>query len=260
MRLNNGRSRERAGIQVIARAAKILRALEDEASGLSLGEIASRVSLARSTVQRIVQALLDEQLLMSASNKGRVKLGPALVRLGAAASIEVAQIAHGYMQDLARSLGETVDLSTMKGDAAVFIGQVAGSHRLAAISRVGTVFPLHSTANGKAMLACLPAARRTELISRRLTKDTPATITKAKGLQQQIEEILKTGLAYDREEHTDGICAIGTSFLDAFDRPYALSIPVPKPRYEPNRRTLEKSLLEVRSVLVRKIGGSLPGM
>ncbi len=44
-------------VQVIARAAAILRALEDEADGLSLGQIAQRVCLARSTVQRIVAAL-----------------------------------------------------------------------------------------------------------------------------------------------------------------------------------------------------------
>jgi hypothetical protein len=37
-------------IQVIARAARVLRALEGEQSGLSLAQIAQRVDLARSTV------------------------------------------------------------------------------------------------------------------------------------------------------------------------------------------------------------------
>ena len=45
------------GIQVIARAAAVLRALENEPAGLSLGKIAQRVDLSRSTVQRIVDAL-----------------------------------------------------------------------------------------------------------------------------------------------------------------------------------------------------------
>ena len=47
-------ARERNGVQVIARAAQVLRVLEHETEGLSLGEIAGRVDLARSTVQRIV--------------------------------------------------------------------------------------------------------------------------------------------------------------------------------------------------------------
>jgi AraC-like DNA-binding protein len=44
-------------IQVIARAASVLRALEGEQTGLSLAQISQRVNLARSTVQRIVDAL-----------------------------------------------------------------------------------------------------------------------------------------------------------------------------------------------------------
>ena len=50
------------GIQVIARAARILRELENEHDGLSLGQIAKRVGLPRSTVQRIVGALTEEHL------------------------------------------------------------------------------------------------------------------------------------------------------------------------------------------------------
>ena len=54
-------------IQVITRAANVLRSLEGEASGLTLGQIAQRVGLARSTVQRIVDALREEQFLIAAS-------------------------------------------------------------------------------------------------------------------------------------------------------------------------------------------------
>ena len=72
-----------AGIQVITRAAPILRALHDETAGLSLAQIAERVGLPRSTVQRIVTALSDERLLMTASPDGRVRLGPGLLALAA---------------------------------------------------------------------------------------------------------------------------------------------------------------------------------
>ena len=57
---------DKSQVQVIARAAAILRALEDENSGLSLGQIAQRVSLARSTVQRIVAALSAEVFVIAA--------------------------------------------------------------------------------------------------------------------------------------------------------------------------------------------------
>ena len=67
---------DKSQVQVIARAAAILRALENEAAGLSLGQIAQRVNLARSTVQRIVAALEAEKLVIAASPTGRVRLGP----------------------------------------------------------------------------------------------------------------------------------------------------------------------------------------
>src|SRR5262245_13661452 len=75
--------KEKSQIQVIARAGAILRALENEASGLSLGQIAQRVALARSTVQRIVAALAAEKLVIAASPLGRVRLGPVILRLAA---------------------------------------------------------------------------------------------------------------------------------------------------------------------------------
>ena len=68
-------------IQVISRAAAILRVVEQEGTGLSLGQIAGRVGLARSTVQRIVNALEGEGLLFVAGAAGKVVLGPALLRL-----------------------------------------------------------------------------------------------------------------------------------------------------------------------------------
>src|SRR5438132_5068512 len=54
---SNVKPEDKSQVQVIARAAAILRALEEEPAGLSLGQIAQRVALARSTVQRIVAAL-----------------------------------------------------------------------------------------------------------------------------------------------------------------------------------------------------------
>ena len=49
-------------VQVIARAAAILRTVGEDGGGLSLGQIAQRVGLARSTVQRIVNALEAERV------------------------------------------------------------------------------------------------------------------------------------------------------------------------------------------------------
>src|SRR5580692_2393715 len=117
-------------IQVIKRAIVVLHALEGEPDGLSLGRIAERVGLARSTVQRIIEALRAEQFVIAASPTSGVRLGPALIRLAASASVEFDQITRPIMAELSQSLGETVDLSVLKGFSAVFTDQVQGAHRL----------------------------------------------------------------------------------------------------------------------------------
>src|SRR5215467_15564733 len=96
----NNKPSDKSQVQVIARAAAILRALEDESLGLSLGQIAQRVNLARSTVQRIVAALQAEKLVIAATPNGRVRLGPAILRLAASVRSDFVTLARPLLERL----------------------------------------------------------------------------------------------------------------------------------------------------------------
>ncbi len=244
---------DRNGVQVIARAAAILRALESEPNGLSLGELAKRLGLARSTVQRLVGALADEQLVMTGGPRGGVTLGSALVRLAASANIETDRIVRPFLQALSRDLSETVDLSTLRGRTAVFVDQVAGTSRLTAISAVGDAFPLHCSANGKALLACLAPERVRALVDGRLIAMTENTLTDFPKLEAEIAETRSTHLSFDIEEHSEGICAVGTAFIDPLDRQFALSVPVPTARFAAKRTAIADALVAVRADIMRKM-------
>jgi DNA-binding IclR family transcriptional regulator len=236
------RSSQRSGIQVIARAAAVLRSLQHAPDGLSHAEIASRVHLPRSTVQRIVAALVNEQLLMSASLTARVKLGPALIQLAAGTNVGTEKFVRPFMQELARLVDETVDLSVLEGKSAVFVEQIQGTQRLVALSAVGKEFPLHCTANGKALLSLLPPDRRDLLLKGRLARHTAATATDRETLDVELRESETTGLAYDFEEHSVGICAVGAAFRDSLGREYSLSIPAPSARFASKREFLARAL------------------
>lgn len=232
----------------------MLRALEDESDGLSLGEIAARVGLARSTVQRIVAALAEEQLLIAATPKSRVKLGPALVRLARSTNIEIEQIVHPIMESFSRKINETVDLSVVQGKSAVFVDQVLGSHRLRAVSAIGERFPLHSSACGKALLAMQPEARLQKLLSGELERFTENTITDHEKLRAQLKQLRNGEAVEDIEEHTEGICAVGIAFADPLDRIFAISIPVPTSRYMRNREKLRNVVRECRDQILSALG------
>lgn len=248
-------SSQRQGIQVIARAAAILRALENENDGLSLGQISKRVNLPRSTVQRIVGALADEQLLIAATPNARVMLGPAILRMAANTNFDFVTFVRPQLEELARRTNETVDLSMLRQDRMIFVDQIAGSHRLRAVSAVGEAFPTFSTANGKAALSLLDDAEITELLDDSLYAETPNTITNIAKLLHDIEEVRATNIAIDNEEHTEGICALGTAFCDPVGRVFAVSVPVPTTRFGRIRESVIGELLGFRKELLAAMAG-----
>lgn len=250
------KSATKSGIQVISRAARVLRSLEEHPHGLSLGEIASRVNLPRSTVQRIVTALAEEQLLIAATPKSRVKLGPALIRLARATNNEIDQVAHPFMAALCRGINETIDLSVMQGNTSVFIDQLLGTHRLRTVSAIGEQFPLHCTACGKALLSTLPDKKLGRALSRKLEVYTEHTITDPDVLRAEIAAIRKEGVAYDIEEHTEGVCAISVAFTDPLDRSFSISIPLPIHRFHRHKDRFTEELINCRDQIVATLGDS----
>ena len=244
-------SSARAGIQVIARAAKILRILESERDGLSLGQIAKRAGLPRSTVQRIVQSLAVEQFVIAATPNARVMLGPAILRMASNTRFEFASFVRPYLERLADETGETVDLSLRRGDKMVFIDQIRSRHRLSAVSAVGESFPMFSTANGKAALALLGDDELRALLPDPLPTETPNTITETSKLVAEVDGVRERLYAEDNEEHTEGISAIGVAFHDPGGRIFAVSMPVPTARFQRSKDALVDALLETRRDLLQ---------
>jgi DNA-binding IclR family transcriptional regulator len=233
---------DKTQVQVIARAAAILRALEEQPAGLSLGQIAQRVTLARSTVQRIVAALEAEKLVIAASPTGRVRLGPTILRLAASARTDFVAVARPFLVRLSSELAETVDLATIRKDHLIFIDQVIGPQRLRAVSAVGETFPLYCTANGKAYLAQLDEVAIARLIGTGYERRTPNTITRLAELVKDLKAARKAGVAFDREEHTLGICAAGVVMRDLLGNDVAISVPVPAQRFYERQKLIAERL------------------
>jgi DNA-binding IclR family transcriptional regulator len=244
---------ERSQVQVIARAAAILRALEDTPHGLSLGQIARKVALARSTVQRIVAALEAEKLLIAASPTGRVRLGPALQRLAASVETDFVALARPHLRDLSATLRETVDLSALRRASMVFIDQAVGPQRLRTVSAVGELFPLHCSAPGKATLAGLADADIERLIGRIYEARTPHTLVTLETLRADLAHTRATGLAYDREEHTLGVCAVAVALRDPLGNAVSISVPVPSQRFAGREAEIAHALLNTRTLIEERL-------
>ena len=76
---------QRNGVQVLARAATILRLLAaDSSGGLTFSELVARSGLPRTTVHRIRGALEHEDFIYTDAATGRLHLGPGIMRLAMA--------------------------------------------------------------------------------------------------------------------------------------------------------------------------------
>ncbi|WP_434050820.1 MAG: IclR family transcriptional regulator [Roseibium sp.] len=240
------------GVQVISRAAEILRVLKNDNSGLSLGQIAERVQLPRSTVQRIVNALLSERLVMSSSAEGGLRLGSEIQSLAAAGRVNMAELVHPVLTDLARRMKETVDLAVFRDDHMVFLDQVVGTHRLRTVSAVGEVFPMTDTANGKAALSLFEDDRVVAIASREL-KSGGESQRPLSDFLREIEDIREAGIAWDLDEHTQGISAAGFAFQDPVGLTYAISVPVPSHRFGTLKESLAEQLSEARTAVLKLV-------
>ena len=227
-------------MRVIARVADILRALRADDDGLSLGEIAERIALPRSTVQRLVNALIAEGLVI-ASASGGFRLGPEIQSLAAASRASVADLIRPVLTDLSDRTKETVDLAVFQGDHMLFVDQVVGTHRLRAVSAVGETFPMTTTANGKATLALLAPDVVRELAGRELEGRGKGAV---RLLERALARVRKDGFALDLDEHTRGISAVGAAFPGGDGMIYAISIPVPSHRFAEQHDALTAALLD----------------
>jgi DNA-binding IclR family transcriptional regulator len=238
-------------VQVIARAADILNAIGDRPEGLSLAQIAAIVDLSRSTVHRIVVALCRQDFLL-ATNSG-YKLGPALLHLADASRSNFQISVRPYLEELCADLHETVDLSEITGPTVTFVDQVIAQRRLRAVSATGLSFPLHCTAPGKAILASLDPDVAERLLPDVLERYSPSTVTDRAALMRELDDVRRDGVAFDREEHTIGICAVGMALRAPSGAWYAVSVPLPTQRFYGQEARLVEALSSCVARIVRDL-------
>ena len=236
-----------AGIGVVARSAAILRTLAETPDGMSLGQIASRIGLPRSTVQRLVAALDIEGLITTGTSAGQISLGAEFLRIAGQARRAVIDRVRPIMETISAELEETVDFSKVQRDNIVFLEQVAGKHRLAAVSHVGDVFPLHCTSVGKSYLASLQPNSLASVLGSSLTRYTSQTIVDFPKLMKELAGVVGDGVAFDMEEHTDGISAVGFAFEDRAANWFGISVPMPTTRFVSKSDQAQKLLKAMAS-------------
>jgi DNA-binding IclR family transcriptional regulator len=216
-------------IQAVDRALRILTVLQG-GRRMSLGEIASAIDLAPSTVHGLVRTLLAHGMVQQEIDSGRYRLGPATLRLGNVYldTLELRSRVAIWAEGLARRTGCAVRTAVLLFDEVVVVAHEPRPDGTRQMPEVGIVIPAHASALGKALLAFQTDVKAGD----ELRSMTGETITDPSVLDEQLEQIRSTGIAMEVEEAVLGECAAAAPVFDASgEATGAISLVVPAARW-----------------------------
>lgn len=124
---------------------------------LTIARVTQASGLPRTPVTRLVNSLQADQFVIASGTT--IRLGPALLRLAAAAHLDAATLVRPHLEALSRELHETVDLWIEREASAKLVDEVTSDREVRIVSPAGFQLPLNTTAPGKVFLASLPSGQ-----------------------------------------------------------------------------------------------------
>ncbi|WP_300679724.1 IclR family transcriptional regulator [Nocardioides sp.] len=220
---------------VLGKAVAILRAFSAHDRVLPLAELVRRTGLPKGTVHRIAGDLVEHRLMDKTAQGYRLSGGLFELGLRASAERTLLEVAMPFLQDLYERTHETVHLGVREGEEVVYIAKIGGHRQARTPSRTGGRMPMHCTALGKVLLAHATPELRAEVLSKPLERRTPHTIIAPGVLRQQLDRVLETGVAFEREESTAGLLCVASPVFepDGSSPVAAISVTGPVGRFRP---------------------------
>ncbi|MBI5089714.1 MAG: IclR family transcriptional regulator [Actinobacteria bacterium] len=200
----NGNPNERS---VLGRAARVMDAFGAQDPVLSLNDLTARVGLPKSTVHRIAEQLVELSWLERTACGYRV--GMRLFEIGGLVESRhrLRNAALPYLQDLSQRFRMSAHLGVLDGHEVLYL-ETLPARGAALPTRQGSRMPAYCTGLGKALLAFSDQKCVDATISHGLAPRTEYTIVVPDVLRNELGEIVRNGVAYDREESIRGVgCA-----------------------------------------------------
>jgi IclR family acetate operon transcriptional repressor len=200
------------GTQSIDRAAQLLVSVLETSEPPTIGELAFRSGLPKSTTSRLVGALERHGLVQRAAGSGSLVPGSVLVRYARreTGEAELVALASDALDRLAAESGETVNIGVPSAGAVEQLDQRDSRHYLGSTNWVGRRVPPHGSALGKVFLAF----GAMELPPGTLEPLAPATIVERAALARDLETVRARGCAVAVDELEPGLWAIAAPVRD----------------------------------------------
>lgn len=214
--------------------------------GASLVECSNALGIPVGTIYPILQTLVDLQYLSYNAESRRYCTGLRLFLVGSSyvsGNNWYSSINSILSDSASRCGGETLHLAKLEGGNVLYIIKVESTQSVRTYSSVGVMLPAYGTALGKALLSDMSIEDLHRLYPDGLKKITPHTITSFEVLHTQLEEVRKTGFAYECEESNKDVRCIARPLRRNGHAVAAISVAMPVFRYDDEKKALiEKEL------------------
>jgi DNA-binding IclR family transcriptional regulator len=233
--------------------------IADNPDGLRLAEILRRGDVSKGTAIRLLETLVDAELLR-VDGAGVYRLGPTCAIWGSAylGNLQLREQAGDLLDRLTARTGETCHLGLVDGIRVLYVARVDSPHSIRMVSRTGSTNPLYSTGLGKAILAFSDDATVEAVIAAGLEPRTATTITDPDELHREIARIRRRGYSIDNVENEEGVRCVGAPVFDHEGRVAgAISVAGPTNRMTAERqREFGPEVVAVAEELSRRLGWS----
>ena len=196
----------------LQKALCILLHMGENGPEMSITQLAAALSLNKTTVYRLLNAMERFELIEKNPESERYRLGLKLHELGTKAleSRTLRSEARRFLTELSRRSNESVSLAVPGAGGVICLDRVDSSNSIITVSTpIGGHFPAHCTAVGKAVLAHLPEAKAYAILSRNgLKRFTSATLIRLAAVQENFELTRQRGYASDHEELERGLSGV----------------------------------------------------
>lgn len=244
--------------QPLDRVFLVLEAVAASQRAVTITEIAKVVDLPPPTVHRLVNQLLERDILKRAIDSKKVLPGSRMVALGSAilAGAFLADRTHVILNDLAMRLKEHCQIGVPSRSEVLYVASARADRRVGLEFNPGLRAPLHCTSIGKLFLASLPPEGLDAwLETTPLPAMTANTIVSPQQLREEIARVRERGWASSNSEYVEGVvgCAVPIRKCGRFVA--GLGVSVPSARLDPTRfEILIPDLSAAAEAIARTLG------
>ncbi|MDR1730590.1 MAG: IclR family transcriptional regulator [Synergistaceae bacterium] len=200
----------------VQRIVTLIETLMETEDDMGIRDIARRVGIPKSTVQRLLNSLEEEGWVAQDAKTQRYRIALRFLVFAETwrLKLELTRRARGVMDELCAQSHQTILLLVQDGTRGVCLHRTEPERTIKLVAEVGKTFALHAAACGKILLAFSPAALQEKILASTLFSYTPMTLTEPSLLKEEIEKIRRRGYALSFEEMTPGAAEIAVPLQD----------------------------------------------